>query len=345
MNSATEARNPSRQSDFDLKGGTHTRLSDLISLRHIATSLSLKNQTSTRNPQAGTVSSRFRGRGIDFAEVRLYQPGDDIRSIDWRVTARTGKPHTKLFQEEREKPVLLVVDQSRPMYFGSKRAFKSVHAVEIATLLAWSMLDRGDRVGGVVYSDTAHQEIRPRRSRKTVLNLLKVMDALNNELMMDVLPNGPPPGRGGSAQRLAGEARQNNADSPSSNGLNNALKEIRRIARHGNSIYILSDFQAADEETQSHLIELSRHNDILGFCIYDPLEAQLPTPDIYEVTDGIRRHRIDSANHRIRQQFEERFSRHQQQLQEVFDRTRARLIPFATVDDPLLGLGMALGGK
>ena len=129
---------------------------------------------------AGPNKSNFRGRGIDFEEVRNYQPGDDIRSIDWRVTARTGTAHTKLFREERERPVLVAVDQRSSMFFGSSHCFKSVLAAQLASLLAWSALDAGDRVGGLVFNDASHREIRPRRSRKTVLALLSQISAVQS---------------------------------------------------------------------------------------------------------------------------------------------------------------------
>ncbi len=112
--------------------------------------------------------------------MRSYQPGDDIRTIDWRVTARTGSAHTKLFREERERPVLVVVDQRSSMFFGSSHCFKSVLAAQLASLLAWSALHGGDRVGGLVFNEQGHQEVRPRRSRKTVLALLSQISQLQS---------------------------------------------------------------------------------------------------------------------------------------------------------------------
>ena len=126
---------------------------------------------------AGTQRSPFKGRGINFEEVRRYQPGDEIRHMDWRVTARTGEPHLKLFQEERERPVIFVVDFTASMFFGTRVAFKSVIAARVATLLAWAALARGDRVGSLIFSEHGHQDLRPRGGRSGVLRSEHRVDA------------------------------------------------------------------------------------------------------------------------------------------------------------------------
>ena len=148
--------------------GVYAELADLIALRYGARNLQIGKRKRALSVLAGPNKSNFRGRGIDFEEVRGYQPGDDIRTIDWRVTARTGSAHTKLFREERERPVLLVVDQRNSMFFGSQHCFKSVLAAQLASLLAWSALNNGDRVGGLVFNDNQHREFRPRRSRNRI---------------------------------------------------------------------------------------------------------------------------------------------------------------------------------
>lgn len=305
-------------------GGTHTQLADLIRLRHAASALNALTPKTSRNPMAGMLSSRFRGRGIDFAEVRLYQPGDDIRTIDWRVTARTGKAHTKLFQEEREKPVLLLVDQSAGMFFGSRRAFKSVQAAETAAILAWSVLDRGDRLGGVVFSGDSHREIKPRRSRNAVLGLLREINNFNNQLSRESI----------SARPSSADGRELDENKP----INHALNEIRRVAKHGSTLYIISDFQQFNEETEIHLTELSKHNDIFGICIYDQLEKQLPSPDIYDLTDGVHRHRIDTGNKAYRQRYQSKFTQHYEGVRGVFDKLRSPFIMLETAMDPISSL-------
>ena len=158
--------------------GAYISLEQLIAARFNAKDLNLKQRRRALSLLAGASKTNFRGRGLDFSEVRAYQAGDDIRSIDWRVTARSGKPYTKLFQEERERPILVMVDQRQPMFFGSQHCFKSVMASYLAALLAWSGLQQGDRVGGLVFGNEQQQEIRPRRSRQSVLALMQLLQHL-----------------------------------------------------------------------------------------------------------------------------------------------------------------------
>ena len=129
--------------------GAYVDVNELIALRFPVRQLKLSRRNRALNALAGPNKSNFRGRGIDFEEVRNYQAGDDIRTIDWRVTARTGAAHTKLFREERERPVLVVVDQRNSMFFGSQFCFKSVLAAQLGALVAWSALSDNDRVGGL----------------------------------------------------------------------------------------------------------------------------------------------------------------------------------------------------
>ena len=162
--------------------GAYVTLETLIGLRFPASQLQLTRRNRALSALTGPNKANFRGRGIDFEEVRSYQAGDDIRTIDWRVTARTGAAHTKVFREERERPVLVVVDQRGSQFFGSQHCFKSVLAAHLAGLLAWSALGNGDRVGGLVFNDSRHREVRPRRSRKTVLTILSQIEAFNRRL-------------------------------------------------------------------------------------------------------------------------------------------------------------------
>ena len=318
-----------REVAFEAAGGAYTRLDSLITLRHAASLLNNHAITRSRSLMSGGLSSRFRGRGMDFAEVRQYQPGDDIRTIDWRVTARTGKAHTKLFQEEKEKPVLLLVDQSPSMFFGSKRAFKSVHAAEVAALLAWSVLDRGDRLGGVVFSGLSHKEIKPRRSRNSVLRLLAEINSFNQGLSRNSQSGNQPV----------------SAKDRSGNYLNNALKQIRRVARHGSTLYIISDFLDWDDESEAIVTELARHNDIVGILVYDPLEKELPPPDIYEITDGARRHRLDSANHQYRKAFHDNFAQQVQRIRKRLEMTRSPFLTLDTSEDPVASLVAGMGNR
>jgi len=272
--------------------GAHAAMADLIALRFPARQLRLSRRKRALSVLAGPNKSNFRGRGIDFEEVRNYQAGDDIRSIDWRVTARTGSAHTKLFREERERPVLLAIDQRNSMFFGSTHCFKSVLAAHLASLLAWSALDAGDRVGGLVFNDTGHREIRPRRSRKTVLALISQIDEYNRAL-----------------------------PSPPSTAIefSEVLANLRRIARPGSSVFIVSDFRgASDERAREQLFQLAQHIEITAIACSDPLEAQLPRAGHYAVTNGSARSELDTAEKGLRHSYSERARQQRERLSTDF---------------------------
>jgi uncharacterized protein (DUF58 family) len=289
--------------------GAYAQLNELIALRFPARQLRLARKNRALSALAGPNKSNFRGRGIDFEEVRSYQPGDDIRSIDWRVTARTGSAHTKLFREERERPVLVVVDQRGSMFFGSSHCFKSVLAAQLAGFVAWSALDAGDRVGGLVFSDTTHREIRPRRSRKTVLALLSHVAQYNQ-----ALPAEPGSAVGGFADMLA---------------------NLRRIARPGSSLFLLSDFRgAADEHAREHLFQLAQHTEITAIACSDPMEAELPRAGHYAVTNGTQRSELNTADRELRRAYRSRAQQQQELLSQDMLRLGIPMLQAATNQAP-----------
>jgi uncharacterized protein (DUF58 family) len=276
--------------------GAYTQLDELIALRFPARQLKLGRKTRALSTLAGPVKSNFRGRGIDFEEVRNYQPGDDIRTIDWRVTARTGNAHTKLFREERERPVLVVIDQRSSMFFGSAYCFKSVLAAHLASLLAWSALNAGDRVGGLVFNEDGHREVRPRRSRKMVLTLLSQIHAFNSALPL------------------------NTGDTDDSFTL--MLSNLRRIARTGSSVFLISDFRGASgEDAREQLFELAKHTELTAIACADRLETELPRAGTYAVTNGTQRSELDTGDRQLRRSYRQQ----QQQQREVFTADLIRL--------------------
>ncbi len=275
--------------------GAYTRLDDLIALRFPARQLRLTRRNRALSALSGPNKSNFRGRGIDFEEVRSYQAGDDIRSIDWRVTARTGDAHTKMFREERERPVLLAVDQRQAMFFGSSHCFKSVLAAQLASLLCWSALDGGDKIGGLVFNDSKHREIRPRRSRRTVLALLSEIQAYNSALPLEAAAPG--------------------------DSFADMLANLRRIVRPGSSLYLLSDFDGiASDKALKHLHQLAQHAEVTAIACSDPLEASLPRAGQYAVTDGRQRSELNTASGALRREYRQHFDRRRDQLREITGR-------------------------
>ena len=241
----------------------------------------------SRAPHHGERTSPIRGRGMDFDEVRLYQPGDDVRSIDWRVTARKGKPHTKVFREERERPTLIAVDQSRSMFFGSRERLKSVLAAEIAARIAWGALAAQDRVGGLVLANSGVEVFKPLRRKSAVLRLLAGVAAANNTLAQD--------------QGTTGDA------------WSRLVAPLLRLAHGNHRVVIVSDFlDAPDRDTSDHagldaLVGMARHNEVELLFVHDPLEGRLPPTQRYRVTDGVRRHTFHTRSAALRHAYAERF--------------------------------------
>ncbi len=290
----------------------YTALEELLSLRISAARLSLRFDPRKLQQLAGTHLSRFRGRGIDFSEYRQYQPGDDPRSIDWRVTARRGRVHTKVFHEEIERPVLILVDQSINLFFGSDKAFKSVVAAEIASLLAWAGLNKGDRIGGLVFSDQGHQIIKPSRHPKQALRLLECIHEFNNQLKL------PMP-------------------APSGFNLNDALVELRRVARPGSQCFLISDWRQFDSTTEKLLFELKRHCQMLAFQVYDPLETSFP-PGSFRLTDGVNELEINTDDKLLEQRFEQQYQLWQQRIIDQFAGLGMGCARISTQDDPFQAL-------
>ena len=322
--------------------GAYTDLRDLIRLRYAARELGEQVDKQTSNPLSGLLTSKFRGRGIDFAEVRVYQPGDDVRTIDWRVTARTQVAHTKLFQEEKERPVLILVDQSASMYFGSRVTFKSVLAARIAALLAWAALERGDRVGGIVFSESGHREVRPRRNKHAVLRFLNEIHDFNHALQRTA-------DKSAKSEDALNKSALHKKDGHKKDGveknqegyLTEALANLRRVARHGSVIYLISDLAGFTPESRVHLQPLAMHNQLVGIHVSDPLEASLPSPDLYSITNGKQHLRINTASRSNRDAWEQSCKARLADIQEEFLRVKSPLLFLQTGDSLVSTLNAA----
>lgn len=254
--------------------------------------------------------SRQRGRGMDFAEVRAYQPGDDVRTIDWRVTARRNKPHTKVFQEEKERPTLVLVDQTRPLFFGSKARLKSVAAAEAGARIAWRSLANNDRVGGIVAGEAGLLVHRPLRNARAVARLLHDIAKSNGVL---------------------------NATLSGSFEFRDALPKVAHIARSGHRIHIITDCYSLEISDRERLLHLSRHNDVRIVFVFDELETRLPPANRYRVTDQNHTLQFHSGNSRLREEYAQRFEERRAQL-EALCRDVNIQCTFVTTTTPLDGL-------
>lgn len=294
--------------------GVYCSVADLMRLRWVAKTLALPKAKRISRPQSGSHFSRFRGRGMEFSEVRAYQPGDDVRSIDWRVTARRQTPHTKLFHEERERPVLIICDQGHSQFFGSQRAFKSVRAAEAAALLAWTGLNHNDRIGGIVFSEQGHEEFRPARNRKNILRMLSTIADFNQALSVDYDPPASP------------------------YRLNDALQESNRLVKPGSLVVVISDFLHLDQGTGKHLSNMAQHSDLILMHTLDPLENELPPPGLYPVSNGQQTLMVNTRAQATRQRYQEWVQQHRAQLKQLSSQYRARLVQLSTQQDAVQSL-------
>ncbi len=269
--------------------------------------------------QTGAYVSHFRGRGMEFDESRPYQPGDDPRSIDWRVTARSTTAYTKLFREERERPVLVVVDLRSTMHFATRGYFKSVNASRAAALLAWAAHHRGDRLGGLIFGDTTHRELKPRLGRQAALRFV---------------------------HELAGHADWQQRDpEASTEALRQAMSALRRVARPGSLVVVVSDFSGFSRQAQSYLSSVARHNEVLAVFMNDPLERRLPPPGRYRLVSADDEMAIDTFAAAARRDYEQAFEQRAEKLETFCQRYGVHLMPMSTDDDPVSSLQTALGKR
>ena len=287
--------------------GIITDLARLLQSRHWAQNLKLFSRQAARSMLLGNIRSRFRGRGMEFEEVRRYQAGDDIRTIDWKVSARVGKTYTKLFCEERERPCHIMVDQRSSLYFGSQRQFKSVLAAEIATGLAWAGLAGGDRVGGQVIGDYNVRDCRGRRNKQAVLHFIHDLHELNHALLtpaQNSLERANSPEPKNSLEHANSSEPKNSTKQKTDNrsSLASSLEECRRITRPGTAIFIISDFHDIDAEATKALSKLGKHADITLLQVSDPLEEDLPFKGNIAISNG-QKSRTVSVSKKVKQDY------------------------------------------
>ncbi|MBF0294725.1 MAG: DUF58 domain-containing protein [Magnetococcales bacterium] len=291
-------------------------LAELVALRHQAKGVPPAPRRA-RSLLEGSYLSHFKGRGMEFAETRAYLPGDDIRHMEWRVTARTGKPHVKVFREERERAVLIWTDFRRPMHFATRGRFKVGQAGLAAALVGWGAALRGDRLGGLIFAEGEHRELRPQRGDRGVLRLIQEMVRF------------PAPG----------------SETDPSVSFTSALLRLRRVALPGSLLFLFSDFRGLSESDHTHLAQMARHNDLTLFFVHDPLERALPPPDgRYPVAMGSGAPRFLEVNQpRVREEYAARFQRRLEELTTLCRSIGALLISCSTDEDAVTALKRGFG--
>lgn len=277
--------------DPDFRPGIDLTLNQLLETRVKPVIQWLAPESMVKTNRVGGFRSRFKGRGMDFDEVRMYQIGDDIRNIDWKVTARTGEAHTKLFKEERERPVFVILDQMPNMFFGTAKVFKSLIASHIAAQLMWNTLSNGDRFGALLFSQQAHFEMKPSGNRRNCMRLLsRIVENYSRTLSSCFSMNKNKP----------------EAETPEQlqkNQLRDTLKRLRYLAKPGSVIHLISDFNQFDEACERQLSKLSQHADIHCILVSDPIESQLPPAGLYGISNGVQNGVLNTGQSQLRQNY------------------------------------------
>ncbi len=287
--------------DPNFKPGIDLTLNQLLETRVKPVIKWLAPESMVKTNRVGGFRSRFKGRGMDFDEVRMYQIGDDIRNIDWKVTARTGEAHTKLFKEERERPVFVVLDHMPNMFFGTAKAFKSVIASHIAGQLMWHTLSNGDRFGALLFSDSAHFEMKPSGNRRNCMRLLnRIVESYQQSLESCFSSN--------EQAMHANDTNNTEFTNTKVNQLRDTLKRLRYLAKPGSLIHLVSDFEQFDEECERQLSKLSQHADVHCIMVTDPIESELPPAGLYGITDGLSSGLLNTNQSRLRQSYRQKFA-------------------------------------
>ena len=283
-------------------------LNDLLKMEHFSKGFSfLASKQKVRSILGGKHASKLRGRGLDFEEVRNYVPGDDIRNIDWKVTARTQKTHSRVYSEEKEKPTLIVVDQSKSMFFGSQKRTKSVVAAELAALTAFKVLKEGDRVGGIVFADNGIDIVFPKRDRKNILRFLEKIVMRNKELI---------------------DSKPVEFDK----ALAETLSKVKNIVTHDFLVVIISDFHRYRPELIKFISRISRHNDVILAKVYDPMEQSIPKQKLI-AGDTEKQILIDGVDAKLRKEFKVRFDDEFDQFKVQMKKHRIPVLAIDTIND------------
>lgn len=301
--------------------GVYASLPELVALQYRARGFSLLPRQPVTSLLAGRHGSRLRGRGLNFEEIRAYQPGDDVRQIDWKATMRLRKTQSRVYTEERERSVLLLVDQRLTMFFGSVKNMKSVTAAEFSALAAWRVLAQQDRIGAVVFNDTRATEIRPQRSRSAVMQVLHAVITQNHELGHErgIVPN---PGM-----------------------FNEALRRCERLAKHDCLVVVVSDARGNDEESRQRLTRIAQHNDVLFVFVHDPLETDLPDAGPLVFGDASGQLEVDTGDRKLRESFEQTFAAQRAVGRKFLLQRETLVLPLSTAEGVSEQLRHQLGSR
>ena len=297
--------------------GVYVSLEDLIRIQFEARDFSFQPRQPVSSILSGRYASRLRGRGLNFEELRRYRSGDDIRTMDWKVTARTRTPHVRVYTEEKDRSVLVVVDQRNHMFFGTKVKMKSVSVAEITALALWRALDSGDRAGAVLFNDDEIVTIPPGRGNATVMRILKEVVRMNHAL---------------SASSTTSDASR----------FNKALRSAVATVKHDGLVGIASALMGCNGETRRLIARLTEHNDVIGVLTVDPSRPE-PTAAQVTVTDGQNRLELDLRRKSLRKAIAEDYAKEQNELTRMLRGLSAPLLTVTTAESTVDQIRRLLG--
>lgn len=294
---------------------------ELVRLKHQAKGFGFLPKYANKNLLAGRKRSMMRGRGLDFIEMRHYRPGDDIRTMDWRATIRTGKPHVRVYAEEKDRPVLMVVDQRLSMFFGSEWKMKSVIAAELAALTAWRVLDMGDRIGAILFNDTDIEEFKPSRNPRHLFQILSRLSSFNHALSSNVETSEAPV------------------------ELHQVLECAERLVGHDYLVVIISDFSGWNDRALGAIKRITQHNDVIAGLIYDSLEDDISRAKGLVVSDGQYQLQIDPETDDLAERYREHFTDSLAGIRTELRKNDIPFLPILTNSEVFVQLRQLLGGQ
>jgi uncharacterized protein (DUF58 family) len=263
--------------------------------------IEIKTKGLSKQIFSGEYQSAFKGRGMSFSEVRNYQYGDDVRNIDWNVTARSGEPYVKVFEEERELTVMLLVDISKSSFFGTVKQPKNELITEICAVLAFSAAQNNDKVGLLLFSDRVEKFLPPKKGRGHVLRIIREL--------LDTRPQG------------------------SGTDIGMALTYFTNMVKKRSICFLVSDFLAGDYEKPLRLA--ARRHDLVGMHLYDPRERELPAVGLLRAQDAEtgKTQWIDTDSRRVRERYADWYAEHMNYFNQAFQQSRADTLSVETTED------------
>ncbi len=284
--------------------GIKPDIKEILSYRYRAKALKFFANQKVNNVNAGNKASKAKGRGIDFDEVRHYQVGDDIRLMHWSLTARLGKPFTKVYHEERERTMYFVVDQSAKMRFGTRECFKSVKMANATSLLGFGALEAHEKVGGVIFGDDGYNYYPAKQDKSALVKMLH--HVTTDETKPQIATN---------------------------KGLADVLKFLYTKVHSNSVIFVLGDFDGFNEQAQQYLKLLANKNKIINVFSYDPIEKELPAKDVYYFSNGYENIILDAANAKQSQVYHDIYNTRHSAIKDFSRQYQMTFFEIATNDD------------